>query len=143
MAYATQQDLVDRYGSAELMQLTDRTNRPVAAIDVAVVGGALADASALIDGYLAKVYELPLASVPPILTRMCADIARAYLWGSAADPDGAVAKARQDAIAWLRDVSRGLVQLEVGGTTSPEMGSGNVRFTGNTAVFSHSSLKGL
>ena len=68
MPYATQADLETRFGSAELAQLTDRISGSV--IDAAVVGRALADAEAEIDGYLAARYQLPLASAPAVLGRI-------------------------------------------------------------------------
>ncbi|KQQ85847.1 hypothetical protein ASF65_04740 [Aureimonas sp. Leaf324] len=91
MSYASLQDLIDRFGDRELIQLTDRTNRPASVIDQTVVGRALADADALIDGYVGKVHALPLAAVPPALVKTAADIARFYLH-SKPEKDGAVCR---------------------------------------------------
>lgn len=76
--YAEVKDMVDRFGELEVMQITDRLlpGRPVQGIineDNANV--ALDDATAEINGYLGR-YKLPFLSVPPILTRLCCDIAR-------------------------------------------------------------------
>src|SRR3970040_397704 len=105
--YATQQDLVDRFGAVELAQLTDRTAGTT--IDAAVVGKALADADDTINGYLAVRYALPLASAPKILARLAADIARYALFEDRATE--IVAQRYKDAIAYLEDVARGRVSL--------------------------------
>lgn len=82
MPYATQQDLVDRFGEDELRQLTDRDNS--GSIDTAVLDQALADASEEIDSYVGARYRLPLSTVPQILVRWAADIARYHLYDDAA-----------------------------------------------------------
>ncbi|TIX53018.1 MAG: DUF1320 domain-containing protein, partial [Mesorhizobium sp.] len=87
MTYAVRQDLVDRFGATELMQLTDRTNVPPSMIDDVVVGRALADADGVIDGYIGKQFKLPLSVVPPVLVKVASDLARYYLHGEAADKD--------------------------------------------------------
>lgn len=142
MTYATQQDLATRFGTTELVQLTDRANRPASVIDAEVVARALADADALIDGYLAaRPYQLPLASVPPALVRVAADIARFFLHGKAAEKDGAVARAHADAITWLKDVAKGVVVLDVAGAVVPQAGGGTVRVSAPARVFTRDSLR--
>ena len=61
MIYAESADLVARFGQQEMVQLTDLTNYPASTIDAARVATAIDDASALIDGYVGQVYQLPLA----------------------------------------------------------------------------------
>ena len=121
MTYATQTDMVDRFGTAELAQRTDRINGTN--IDAVVLGRALADADAEIDGYLATRYTLPLASVPVVLTRLSADMARYNLYD-----DGVPSTVRQryeDAVSLLKRMSSGDVQL-AGITPVPAVGgSGN------------------
>ena len=73
MSYASQQDLIDRVGEDELLVAADRDRDGV--IDADVVDGALEDATAEIDSYLAQVYALPLPSVPRLLNRLACDIA--------------------------------------------------------------------
>lgn len=141
MSYATQQDLVDRFGAAELAQLTDRTNLPPTTIDATIVGRALGDADALIDSYVGKVYALPLPVTPPVLTKIAADIARYDLHGKAADKDSAVARAYQDAVKWLQAVAGGLAQIDIGGTPAPQPAGGAVRASGPAAVFTRDSLR--
>lgn len=103
--YAQKQDLVDRFGEQELIQLTDRADPPSGIISDTVLNRALADADGMIDAALATRYTLPLASVPKILARAACDIARYYLYE---DMPGEVVKARYDeAAALLKDLATG------------------------------------
>lgn len=107
MTYATQADLVDRFGELELAQRTDRTNGTV--IDTVVLGRALADADAEIDSYLATRYTLPLASTPVVVTRLACDMTRYRLYD-----DGVPETVRvryQDAVSLLKRLASGDVQL--------------------------------
>lgn len=111
MPYATQQDLIDRFGEEELVQLTDRAEPPAGAIDATVIGKALADADDAVNGYLAVRYEVPLASPPLVLNRMACDIARYYLYEDRVTE--IVRKRYDDAVAYLKDVAAGKVVLGV------------------------------
>ena len=55
MSYASQADLTERFGATELAQRTNRTDGLT--IDTVVLGRALADADAEIDGYLVTVFK--------------------------------------------------------------------------------------
>lgn len=145
MGYCTKQDLIDRFGERELIQLTDRTNTPVTTIDDTVVDRAIADASAFADGYLSKVYTLPFVDVPEVLTKLAADIARFNLYGRGVEKDSPIRIAYNDAVAYLRDVSRGLVQLvDVSTGDAPAApGGGQVRISAPAKIFSRDSLKGF
>lgn len=111
MPYATQQDLIDRFGEEELVQLTDRAEPPAGEIDATVIGKALADADDAVNGYLAARYEVPLASPPLILKRTACDIARYYLYEDRVTE--AVRKRYEDAVAYLKDAAAGKVALGV------------------------------
>jgi phage gp36-like protein len=141
MGYAVKQDLIDRFGEKELRELTDRVNRPPTTIDETVVGRALADATALIDGYIAKKYNLPLATVPEILIKTTSDVARYYLHGKAADKDSPVTAAYNQAVAWLKDVAKGLIQLDDGGETPEPAGGGAIKTSAPNRVFTRTSLR--
>lgn len=107
MTYATQIDLVDRFGAEELAQRTNRTDGLT--IDTVVLERALADADAEIDSYLAARYTLPLSSTPVVLNRLACDIARYRLYD-----DGTPATVRQryeDAVSLLKRMANGDVQL--------------------------------
>lgn len=108
MAYITQSDLVDRYGSGRLQQLTDRDGTAGAIVD-AVIDRAIADVGAVIDGYLAARYALPVATVPPLLATLAGDLVLYRLYGETV-PER-VAADRKDALQTLRDISAGTVRL--------------------------------
>ena len=117
MPYATPLDLEQRFGAAELIQQTDLTGAGVANPDT--LARALDDASALIDGYLASRYPLPISTPPALLVTLCCDLARYALYIDAA-PE-VVEKRRDAAVATLRDIAAGRVALDVGqaGASTP------------------------
>lgn len=130
MPYASTADLIARYGEEELIQQTDRDN--VGALDAATVARALADASALIDGYVAARYTLPLASAPAVLVGVCCDLTRYALWTEAA-PE-IVEKRRDQALAVLRDIGSGRARLDV--PTPAAAPSGTVQIVSGERLFS-------
>lgn len=71
--YANVADMVARFGDLEVMQISDRNAD--GQIDDDVVEVALADATAEIDAYLGR-FKQPFTETPPILKRLCCDIAR-------------------------------------------------------------------
>jgi len=142
VAYVTQQNLIDRFGEKELIQLTDRTNLPATTIDATVVAAAIGDAEKLADSYMAKRYALPLNPVPDVLVPVVANIARYNLHSEYAEKDSAVTRNYKDAVAWLKDVASGIVQLEADGVASDQPASGQVQISAPDKVFSRDSLKG-
>jgi len=144
MPYAAQQDLVDRFGAAEIIQLSDRADPPAGAIDAIVVGKALTDADELINGYLAGRYAVPVAApVPAVLLALACDIARYRL--HIHEPPEMVRKNYEDAIRRLKDIADGTLVLQVAGVeaaqTSPA--SNAVEYAGPERVFSNDSLSGF
>lgn len=120
MTYATQQDLVDRFGYDEIVQLTDRTGGNV--IDGTVVALALADADAEIDAHLAARYSLPLASVPAIIVRIASDIARYRLWDDRAPEE--VRARYTDTVRVLEKLARGDIELGLPAASAPPLPAG-------------------
>jgi phage gp36-like protein len=109
MPYAARQDLIDRFGEQEIIQLTDKANPPAGVIDQAVLDSVSADADGVIDSYIASRYTLPLAAAPKILVRYACDITRYFLYGD--QPGEAQRRAYDDAIKFLRSVADGTVSL--------------------------------
>jgi phage gp36-like protein len=128
MTYATQANLEARFGG----EIAD-----FLAGNAASVAQALADADAMIDGYLAS-YSLPLASVPPILTQYACDIARYRLYGDAA-PE-VVVNRHKDAIRFLERVAAGQIGLGVTGIAPV---AGSISTNAPSRVFSADALDGL
>lgn len=115
MSYCGKQDLIDRFGEDELIQLTDRpdpeTGTVTGAIVDAVLNQAIGDADAEINGWLAGRYQLPLATAPEVLRRIGCDIARYNLHGnSVPDP---VRRRYEDAVKFLVQVGKGAVSLGI------------------------------
>lgn len=140
MTYATQQNLIDRFGEEELIQLTDRSNLGV--IDAAVVNRALGDADAQINGYLAVRYTLPLvAPLPAVLERLASDIARYALHENAVTE--IVETRYRDAIALLKDVSKGTAKLDENGAAALPTSNNGVQISSTTPVFRRSESGGF
>jgi phage gp36-like protein len=139
MAYATQQDLVDRFGEQELIQLSDRADTPTGEVGVAVVARALTDAAELIDGFLAGRYALPIASPPPVLTQLACDIARYKLHQNL--PPELVRTNYQDALRQLKQIADGDFVLQAAGVGAAEAPDhGNAVVSGPGRVFSRKTL---
>ncbi len=136
MSYASQQDLIDRFGTDELLQLTDRAN--VGAVDATVVARALGDADAEIDGYLTSRYSVPLSSTPPMLTRLACDIARYQLYADRVTDQ--VTQRYKDAVRLLVSLANGTVQLGVASGQAAPAVTGSVAIKADPRTFNASSL---
>jgi phage gp36-like protein len=139
VTYATQADLVERFGTTELAQLSDTAAGAV--IDAQVVARALADADAEIDTRLAARYALPLAAVPTVLVRVAADLARYYLWDARATEQ--VRNRYKDAIALLDKIGAGAIQLPGAAPLAPAAGAVAVSATAPTRQFGSQLLDGF
>ena len=139
--YATQQDLIDRFGQEELVELTDRADPPAGVIDATVVTRALTDADALIDGYVGARYDLPLSSTPALLVDLAADIARYKLYKD--DPTEAVESRNKAALATLRDISTGKAKLDIAGAEPATSGAGAPEVSAPDRLFTRDTLDGF
>ena len=138
MTYATQQNMIDRFGEQELIELTDRDQLGV--IDAVVLAQALADADAEINAYLVSRYTLPLASVPPVLVKFAADVARYQLYDTRATE---MVKARyDDAIKFFKMLASGAVSLGLDTASEPVADVGGVQVSAPDRVFNDDSLAG-
>ena len=121
--YATVADLIDRFGEAEMIGLTDPDNT---AVQSARAQRKLDDAHALANGYVGMAYRLPLAGcakpapqpgnpqaveyvAPPLLTRLVCDIARYYLYDDKCTDE--VLKRYEQAKQELLHISQGKATL--------------------------------
>lgn len=133
MAYVTEQQLIERFGERELIQLTDRDGS-AAAIVSSVLDGAIADASSEADAYVGTRYDLPLSIVPDSLVRVVSDIVRYRLYDEAATDQ--VRKRYEDAIKFLVGIAKGTISV---GTLPPGeelASSGDARMQSGGRVFS-------
>ena len=139
MTYATLTDLSERAGDTEIRQIADhdRDGTP----DPDVIAAALADADSTIDGYIGAKYDLPLASVPSLVNTWAVSIARYILHRNGAPEN--VKEDYKEAIAALKDVSRGLIALPVAaGETAPSTVNGTVMASHPDPVFTPAKLRG-
>jgi len=107
MSYITTDDLTARFGTGELVSLTDREQ--TGTMDEAVVTRAIADAEAIADSYIGRRYALPLFEAPAVLAGYVCDLARYRLYGDA--PTDEVRRRHDDAVRWLGSVASGQVTL--------------------------------
>ena len=120
MTYATLEDLTERAGDVEIIQVADRDDD--GAPDASVIEAALVHADAIANGYIATRYALPLSAAYDLLRTWAVSIARYYL-----HRDGAPEHVRtdyEDAIAGLKDVARGTVSLPGADGASPTAAAG-------------------
>lgn len=109
MSYCAKADLVERFGVAELAQLTDET--AASTPDDAEITKACDEASSYVDSYLSVRYATPLSPVPTLIRWFACDIARRILWKDRAGPESVVALASEAALARLRDIAKGVAGL--------------------------------
>ncbi|MCB8748322.1 DUF1320 domain-containing protein [Rhodoferax sp. U2-2l] len=114
MSYASQSDMVERFGEAEVAGRTNRVDGLT--IDQVVLDRALADADAEINSYLARRYSVPLTTTPPVINRLACDITRYRLFDDGV-PD-TVRQRYEDAVSLLKKFASGDVQL-VGQAEAP------------------------
>jgi len=138
MPYAAKQDLIDRFGQQELIDLTDRATPQTGAIDDTVLARALADADAEINGYLASRYTLPLASTPDSVKMMACNIARYYLYEDRATEQ--VRVRYEDAIKFLKSVASGTCTLGLDPASAPVATDGGALAAGVDRIFDRDTL---
>lgn len=138
MAYAALDDIRDRWGEDMLFALApaspDDPEPPASGLDETAIATALADAAAEIDLALRGRYTLPVVGeIPPVLVRLCVDIAVAMLPRDAAG-DGETIQARAKAARkLLESIARGTLRLDV--AESKPTGSGGVAFKADPSPF--------
>lgn len=140
--YASQQDLIDRYGQQRLVDLTDRSEPFAGTIDEDVIEQALSDAAGEIDGYLRSGgYSLPLADPPSWLRSLCMVLAYRYLHIEGA-PEGVQSETDQ-ARRSLRDIANGKLKLPDAKGGGGDGGDGRVQVGGPERTFGRDTLKGF
>ena len=142
MPYTSLPLMIDRVGQAMLIALTDRGDIPVGVIDAVVMARALADADAVINGYLAGRYVLPLAITPALI----ADIAAAVtLWKlHVTSPEDKIKADYDAAIKTLRDIAQGVVRVpDAAGLEPAASGASGVQIVDRERPFSADNMKGF
>ncbi|OPL10677.1 MAG: hypothetical protein AVO38_16365 [delta proteobacterium ML8_D] len=109
MAYSTEADLTEQISEDTLTQLTDDAD--AGSVDSDVVTRAIADADAEIDGYCGTRYSLPFSPVPGLIRKISVDIAIYNLYARRKGVPEDRQKRYNDAVRFLRDVSKGVATL--------------------------------
>lgn len=141
MNYTSEQQLIDRFGERELIQLTDRGVPRYDVINSDVLNAAINDAQALIDGYLAGRYALPLASVPTSLSRIAGDLVRYYLYDEHI-PEHIQTKFK-DAVKMLEAIGKGDINLGLDAAGGSPATNDAAEMTSQETVFGRDKSKGF
>ncbi len=113
MVYATKQQMIDHYGADDMVDVTDRATPRAGVIDDNVLNQALTTASAMIDSFVARRYNLPLSPVPALLVPVCRQIAFYNLLRGRYTEEAR--KEYEDALGILGKIASGDIVLDVGG----------------------------
>lgn len=140
MTYATPEQMEERFGQRPLVQLTDRDTPPAGTVNATVLARALDDTDAMINGYVASRYALPLASTPATLRDIALAIAFYKLHRSA--PTEKARDDYRDALKQLADIAGGRLTLDLPDET-PAAGPGHaVRASSAPRRFTDEALDG-
>lgn len=140
--YLARADLSDRMSEAELVQMTDDVGSGM--VDVGVVDEAILGAEAEIDGYVGGRYPLPLAAVPPLLTRLAKDLTVWNLYGRRKLADESVGERYKAAVKLLERIASGQVKLPLPDAAAPAAEVGGAVFvSGPERQFTRDRLQGL
>lgn len=113
-----------------------------------IIKGAIADADAEIDGYLAKRYRVPVSPAPRILNKLSKDIAIYNLYSRIGIDENTDEKnflnRYKAAIDFLKLVAEGKASIGVGGEDDPTSAAAT-GFTAksNARLFTRNNMKGM
>lgn len=141
MTYASVDDLKAVVPAADLSLLTDHDGVSDVIVEQRIVG-ALEDATAEVDGYIAKQVTLPLENPPRMLMVCCRDIALHRLYANIGHITATQDKLREGAIQYLRSVADG--KLSIGDETSGDeiqTSPGAIVIEGPARVMTRETLK--
>ncbi|CZT36418.1 gp436 family protein [Rhizobium sp. 9140] len=139
MHYASLEDLIERAGLDEILQIADRDGDGAA--DPDVVEASLTHADNAVNGYLAVRFRLPLSSVAAIVSTWAVSIARYHLHRNG--PPDYVVRDYKDAMAALQQAARGMIALPgADGIAPAQSTSDGIRVDGPEPVFSREKMEG-
>lgn len=140
MSYCTLQELIDRYSQRMLIEISDRGDVPADTIDEALIDRAIADADALIDGYLKVRYALPLSAVPRLVTDLSLRISIYYAHAHVAAEK--IKRDYEEALTTLKHISQGVIRLDIEGAEPAASGASEVRTNQPERPMSAGTMKG-
>ena len=134
MSYATQQDLIDRYGQDELVQLTDRrTRRPAISTPIRFYARSPMPMRRSTAISPARV-TTPVSPVPLDVVQNACVIARYLLWKDRASDR--VLLDYLDTIKWLKDVAAGTASIGDNTAATKPSSAGKPQFNDSPRTFS-------
>lgn len=140
MSYSTLQMIKDRIPEKTLVQLTD--DKKLGVVDEMITAATQLTAYGLVNGYCGVKYAVPFATIPDVIPGLEADIAAYLLYKRKVDeiPESK-RTAYEDAIAFLKDVSRGIASLGVDPPpAAPTTGGAESNKTTNDRVFTRKKM---
>jgi len=140
MAYATKQDMIDRFSLDEVIAITDRAMPPAGVVDEAVLAKALENATAEVNSEARLTGTITQTEQ---LANLTCDIAR-YRLTDPCPMDGKVRKDYEGAITFLRRVAEGKSIL-IGQDAAAPAATGNDApvIVAPPRIFTRDSLKVL
>lgn len=141
MSYCTKDDLLKKISENQLVELTD--DEGTGLIIDAVITKNISEADGEIDSYCKKKYNLPFNPVPEMINKLSVDITIYNLYSRRQDLNNEVVTKRyDDAIKFLKDVARGLV--EISADPPPASDSGQVgKYSANERIFTRNKMDDL
>jgi phage gp36-like protein len=126
MSYITRQDMIDKYGEREIIEITNQGKGLAIEIDFVKLDKAIASASSQADGLLAGRYPMPLQKVPEYLVDILCDIAH-YRCSVGTNLTKDSKERYEQAVKDLKDIAKGGAALggSVAGESSPTPTSSN------------------
>ena len=141
MAYATQQNCIDRYGSDIVIVATDHDNN--GAIDTSVLQAALDDATSTINSYVCGLPGFPFASVPDGFEKLCCDMALYNASFTANTVTEEQRKRYDDALKYLLAVAQQKIRLTVESGLNVIEANSTAEIISSERTFTRSSLSRL
>lgn len=142
MAYCIQADLEEQVSEQELILITDDSD--LGTVDMGVITRAISDADAEIDSYCGTRHAVPFADpVPAMIRKLSVDLAVFNLFSRRQSIPEDRQKRYDNAIRFLRDVSRGINTLGADTPGEPEDGGAKATTSKADRVFTSSTLEGF
>lgn len=148
MAYATEQQLDTKWG-VDLVTLV-AIDAETGLRSSAKIEAALDAASAIIDSYIGKRYQLPIdasTSGALLLRNLCCDLAMGELSNTPAARNEIVKEAAERALKFLADVAKGVADIPqnppAGGDGLPTPSPNEAIVAANDRLFSRNRLRDL
>ena len=114
--YCTIDNVTDKMTKELVAQLSN--DETAKTIDFDVVNVYIDSATDIINGYLRGRYNLPLSGTHTLLKDIAVEIVRFNLIGRRDTPNDFEKKLYDDAITTLKDIARGVIQLDDGGSNT-------------------------